>query len=205
MDWDRFSVRWAGFGLLCVPFPPLHCMSAPQVGVFGYLSLPWRRRFGHIHTSSPCVRPLVACCCALHSLTCASHRLLCVVRLCVSVQSSFTRTCLHVACPLSVPSTLCGLLCVVRRSFTVLPCILTCSPMPCPVRSRCFPHSVACLAGPPRLCDHRYCFFPPSGARYVPLVCCCRCRPPSAVCSAVFPPVATAGRAPTIGLANDAP
>ena len=76
MVWGRLGVRWVDFGLLCMPLLPLHCTSVPQVNVLSYFRLSWRRRFGRIHTSSPCCCPPVACRCALLSL-CLTPRSVC--------------------------------------------------------------------------------------------------------------------------------
>ena len=76
MVWGRLGVRWVDFGLLCMPLLPLHCASVPQVNVLSYFHLSWRRRFGRIHTSSPCCCPPVACRCALLSL-CLTPRSVC--------------------------------------------------------------------------------------------------------------------------------
>ena len=65
MVWGVLGVRWADFGLLCMPLLPLHCISISQVDVLSYFRLSWRHRFGHIHDSPPCCCPLVVCRCAL--------------------------------------------------------------------------------------------------------------------------------------------
>ena len=120
---------WGGLTLIrcachpsspCIAHPPLRSMYAVIFSCRGAVTLV---AFIPPSLVFALLLPVIALC-----LRCASPRIMCVVSVCGLVHS-FIRTFSHVPCPSSMPSSLCGLLCVVRRSIAVLFCILT---LPCP-------------------------------------------------------------------------